>query len=73
MGGTGTWTMLSSYPGLFAAAMPVAGKASKCNAENVAATPVLTVMGTADKIMKIDVVQDFIAVSYTHLTLPTKA
>ena len=47
--------MLSSYPGLFAAAMPVAGKASKCNAENVAATPVLTVMGTADKIMKIDV------------------
>lgn len=60
MGGTGTWTMLSSYPGLFAAAMPVAGKASKCNAENVAATPVLTVMGTADKIMKIDVVQDFI-------------
>ena len=32
MGGTGTWSMISSYPDLFAAAMPVAGKPSGCNA-----------------------------------------
>lgn len=60
MGGTGTWGMLSSYPGLFAAAMPVAGNPSRCNAESVAATPVFTVMGTADAIMSVDAVVDFI-------------
>lgn len=60
MGGTGTWTMLSTYPGLFAAAMPVAGNPSKCKVENVAQTPVLTVMGTADRIMNLQTVEDFI-------------
>lgn len=60
MGGTGTWSMISSYPDLFAAAMPVAGKPSGCNASNVARTPVYTVMGTADEIMDITVVEDFI-------------
>lgn len=35
MGGTGTWSMASAYPGLFAAAMPVAGNPSKSIAENV--------------------------------------
>lgn len=51
MGGTGTWNMLSMYPGLFAAAMPVAGNPSNCDAENIAQTPVYTVLGTADNIM----------------------
>ena len=60
MGGTGTWEMLSDYPGLFAAAMPVAANPSRCNAESTAQTPVFTVMGTEDKIMDIQVVSDFI-------------
>ena len=60
MGGTGTWSMLSDYPGLFSAAMPVAGNPSGMNAENVSKTPLLTVMGTDDRIMDMDVVQDFI-------------
>lgn len=60
MGGTGTWSMVSAYPGLFAAAMPVAGNPSKCIAENVAQTPVYTVMGTADRIMNVETVSDFI-------------
>ena len=61
MGGTGTWGMLSAYPDLFAAAMPVAGNPSTCVAENVAKTPVFTVMGTADAIMSVDTAAEFIA------------
>lgn len=60
MGGTGTWSMLSAYPGLFAAAMPVAGNPSKCDAASVAKTPVFTVMGTADKLMNIDATAGFV-------------
>ena len=60
MGGTGVWSMLSEYPGLFAAAMPVAGNPSKSIAENVAQTPVYTVMGTADRIMSVTTASDFI-------------
>lgn len=61
MGGTGTWSMLSTYPHLFAAAMPVAGNPSRCNADSVALTPLFTVMGTADKIMSVSTVEDFTA------------
>lgn len=61
MGGTGTWTMISKYPGLFTAAMPVAGNPSKCNEANVARTPFFTVMGTEDRIMAIQDVTDFTA------------
>ena len=60
MGGTGTWGMLSAYPNLFAAAMPVAANPSKCVAENVAKTPAFTVMGTADAIMKVQTATDFV-------------
>ena len=60
MGGTGTWSMLSAYPGLFAAAMPVAGNPSKCDADKVASTPVFTVMGTSDRIMSVETTSDFI-------------
>lgn len=61
MGGTGTWSMLSAYPGLFAAAMPVAGNPSKCDADKVAFTPVYTVMGTSDQIMSVETVSSFIS------------
>ena len=60
MGGTGTWSMLSAYPGLFTAAMPVAGNPGQCVAENVVKTPVFTVMGTADRIMNVQTTADFI-------------
>lgn len=61
MGGTGTWNMLSSFPGLFAAAMPVAGNPSGLDAEKVAQTPLYTVMGTADAIMDISTVETFLS------------
>lgn len=60
MGGTGTWTLASMYPELFAAVMPVAGSTNKSNAEAIAHTPVYTVMGLADNLMKIDVVRTFL-------------
>lgn len=60
MGGTGTWSMLSAYPGLFAAAMPVAGNPAKCIAENVAHTPFYTVMGSADRIMNLETTLSFL-------------
>lgn len=61
MGGTGTWGMLSNHSDMFAAAMPVAGNPTGLNAEEVAKVPILTVMGTADKIMKISNVEAFLA------------
>ena len=60
MGGTGTWNMLSNHPDFFAAAMPVAGNPTGLNAEAVSKTPLFTVMGTADKIMKISNVTTFL-------------
>lgn len=60
MGGTGTWSMLSAYPRLFTAAMPVAGNPSKCDADSVATTPIYTVMGTSDRIMSVETASDFI-------------
>ena len=60
MGGTGTWNMLSNHPDFFAAAMPVAGNPTGLNAEAVSKTPLFTVMGTADKIMKISNVETFL-------------
>lgn len=60
MGGTGIWSMLSAYPRLFTAAMPVAGNPSKCDSSNVATTPVYTVMGTSDRIMSVETASGFI-------------
>ena len=61
MGGTGTWCQLSYFPDFYAAAMPVAGNPTGMNAANVASTPVLTVMGTADNLMSIPAVETFMA------------
>lgn len=62
MGGTGTWNMLSTFPHLFSGAMACAGNPKGCSAVNVAKTPIYAVMGSADKIMKPEVVnlQDFL-------------
>ncbi len=60
MGGTGTWNMLSNHPDFFAAAMPVAGNPTGLDAEAVSKTPLFTVMGTADRIMKLSNVEDFL-------------
>lgn len=59
MGGTGTWCQLGNNPNFYAAAMPVAGNPTGQNAANVATTPVRTVMGTADALMSIEDVENF--------------
>lgn len=59
MGGTGTWTQLSYFPNFYAAAMPIAGNPTGLDPAKVATTPVLTVMGTADRIMSIPTVEAF--------------
>mgnify|MGYP002675148271 CR=1 FL=1 len=61
MGGTGTWNMISNHPDFFAAAMPVAGNPTGLDAEAVSKTPLFTVMGTADNIMKISNVETFLS------------
>ncbi len=60
MGGTGLWSLLSAYPGLIKAAMPVAGNPARCVPENVAKTKVYAVMGTDDAIMNEQTVIDFV-------------
>ena len=60
MGGTGTWNMLSNHPDFFAAAMPVAGNPTGLNPEAVSQTPLYTVMGTADRLMKLSNVETFL-------------
>lgn len=60
MGGTGTWLMVSAYPCLFAAVMPVAGNPESGNYNQVAKTPVYTVMGSEDKLMTIPRVNEFV-------------
>ena len=57
MGGTGTWCQLSHFPNFYAGAMPVAGNPNGMNTENIASTPVLTVMGSADNIMNLEAVE----------------
>lgn len=59
MGGTGSLSLLSTYPELFAAAMPVAADPSRSDAQKVAQVPLYTVMGTADEIMSVDNMETF--------------
>lgn len=61
MGGTGTWSMLSAYPGFFAAAMPCAANPSGCDPDKVSKTPAYTVMGSADRLMSVATAQDFVS------------
>ena len=60
MGGTGTWSMLSRFPNYFAAAMPCAANPTGCDAQNVATTAVMTVMGSADRIMSVETAMEFV-------------
>lgn len=61
MGGTGTWNMIANYPDFFTSAMPVAGNPTGLAAESISKTPLYTVMGTADRIMKIQPVETLLA------------
>ena len=49
MGGSGTWSLLAEYPGLFAAGIPICGKGDPASAERIAKTPVWAFLGAKDK------------------------
>lgn len=59
MGGSGVWNALSTYPGVFAAGMAVAGDPTRYDAESVAQTPIFTVVGTADVVMNMEWTETF--------------
>ena len=61
MGGTGLWSLVSTYSGMFTAAMPVAANPSSATVESVLPTHIYTVIGEADTIGKIDVVEEFVS------------
>lgn len=61
MGGTATVGMLSTFPGYFAGGMAVAANPSNSLAANIAQTPFYTVMGTADALMSVSTMEDFVA------------
>lgn len=60
-GGSGTWRMVSDYPNLFAAAMPVAAKALMVEAENMKSTPLYVAAGSDDKLMDINAIKAWVA------------
>lgn len=60
IGANGVWCQLNFYPSYYTAAMAVAGDPSGYNAIEIATTPVLTVMGTADTVMPLVNVENFI-------------
>ena len=49
MGGSGSWSLLAEYPGLFAAGIPICGKGDVATAEKIAKTPVWVFLGAKDK------------------------
>jgi predicted peptidase len=49
MGGSGTWSLVSSYPGKFAAAMPLCGRGDLGAVEKLANTPIWVLVGAKDR------------------------
>jgi predicted peptidase len=49
MGGAGTWSLLAQYPGLFAAGIPICGRADLTQVEAIAQTPVWVTVGAKDQ------------------------
>ena len=48
MGGSGTWSLLAKYPGLFAAAVPICGRGDLTQLDRIAKTPVWVTVGGKD-------------------------
>src|SRR5262245_6908386 len=49
MGGAGTWSLVSAYPGKFAAAMPLCGRGDLEALEKLANTPIWVLVGAKDR------------------------
>lgn len=49
MGGAGTWSLLTEYPGRFAAAVPICGRVDTAAAAKLTETPIWIVVGAKDR------------------------
>ena len=49
MGGSGSWSLVAEFPGLFAAAAPICGRGDPAAVEIIAKTPVWAFVGAKDK------------------------
>jgi len=49
MGGSGTWSLLTEYPGMFAAGVPICGRGDLEAVEKLAKTPVRVYVGGKDR------------------------
>ncbi|MEX2175344.1 MAG: alpha/beta hydrolase-fold protein [Pirellulaceae bacterium] len=49
MGGSGSWSLLAEYPGLFAAAVPICGRGETAAVEKMTKTPLWVFIGAKDK------------------------
>lgn len=61
MGGAGTWNMITSRPGFFAAAVPLCGSISKDAGTGSIATPLWNFHGDSDQTVPVSVSRDRIA------------
>lgn len=60
LGGFGTWTMISKYPHVFAAAMPVCGGGDPAKAGNLLQTPIWAFHGSDDRNVPVRLSRDMI-------------
>lgn len=60
LGGFGTWTMISKYPHVFAAAMPVCGGGDPAKAGNMLQTPIWAFHGSDDQNVPVRLSRDMI-------------
>jgi len=49
MGGSGTWSLLASYPGTFAAGIPICGRGDLATVDMLVKTPIWAVVGGKDR------------------------
>ena len=49
MGGSGTWSLISEFPGMFAAAIPICGRGDRAAAEKLKKTPTWIFVGAEDR------------------------
>jgi predicted peptidase len=61
MGGAGTWNMIASRPGFFAAAVPCCGSISKDDGTSSPETPLWNFHGDSDQVVPVSVSRDRIA------------
>lgn len=61
MGAAGVWSLISTYSGLFAAAMPVSASPSKAIVENVLPTCIYAVIGSEDTMADVEYAERFVS------------